>query len=322
MKKFVIILFSLVLILFTACTDSTPVDDYKLSVSAPSGAPGLALANMYNDNSDLYTFSMNKDAQALSSLFASKESDVIVAPINLGATMYNKNQNYQLCASVTFGNLYLISGRSDFDSISDLKGQKVTFFGSGTINQYIVERVLTENNITITTNENPSADEVSITYLGSTALTAQAYMASKEGIYLVAEPAVSNLKSKDTANVLKTISIQDEYKALTNQSYIQAACFIKKDTITNHKTVVDTFLGNLEASVNAASSNPTKTAEYAEALELGATKEVFELAIPKCGIGFVKGSSNKALVDELFSTAAALAFCGGVLPNEGFYYQA
>lgn len=319
MKSFFVLILSILVMLVSSCMDTKETDDYKLSVSGPSGAPSLALASMCKSQSDLYSFSLNKDAQALRAEFLANEVDVIVAPINLGATLYNNNQNYKLAASVTFGNLYLVSTDSAFDSVSDLIGKEVTFFGQGTINQHIVETVLSHNNVVVNTDDTLDfSKEVNITYVGSTQLTAQAFMANNTGIYLIAEPALSNLKSK--VNNIKTISIQDEYKKATDNDYIQAACFINKNTIENHKSVVDTFINNLEDSINMALDNPAKVATYASELELGATKEVFEAAIPNCGLGFVKGIANKSLLDTLFTNA--LSYCGGKLPDEGFYYQA
>ena len=61
-------------------------------------------------------------------LFANKSSDVIIAPINLGAKLYTVNEEYKLAAVLTWGNLYFASVKKDF-VITDMNDADVTFFG-------------------------------------------------------------------------------------------------------------------------------------------------------------------------------------------------
>lgn len=303
MKKLKLFLLSLLF----AVTSCGPKDDYKLTIVSPSGAPAIAIADLAYNNDDEYTYELNKDATILAASFIGNKADVIIAPINLGATMYNKNGNYLLAAMLTWGNLYFASRIENF-TLETMNDKDVVFFGQGTINQYVVESVLNYNNI----------EPKSITYLAATNLTQSQLIANENTIALVAEPALSVAKNK--VEGITSISVQELYSEMTNKgSYPQAGCFVRKQTVEEHKEVVDYFIRNLEKSANKTSSKTEEIAGYAEELQFGGTKAVLTNAIPNCNIDFVKAVDSKAQVETLF--ANALNYCGGKLPDEGFYYK-
>ena len=282
-------------------------DDYKLTIVSPSGAPAIAIADLAYNYKDQYNFELNKEATILQQSFLGNELDVIIAPINLGATMYNKNGNYQLASMLTWGNLYFASRIENF-TLESMNDQDVVFFGQGTINQYVVESILEYNNI----------EPKSISYLGSTSLTQGQLISDENTIALVAEPALSVAKNK--VQGITSISVQELYAEMTNKgSYPQAGCFIRKNTIKEHKEVVDNFIVNLENSANKTTTNTEEISGYAQELQFGGTKAVLTNAIPNCNIDFVKAIDCKTQVETLF--ANALNYCGGKLPDEGFYYQ-
>ena len=303
MKKIKFLLLSLLLTL-TSCG---PKDDYKLTIVSPSGAPAIAIADLAYNSSEEYNFELNKDATILQASFIGNQTDVIIAPINLGATMYNKNGNYLLAAMLTWGNLYFASRIENF-TLETMNDKDVVFFGQGTINQYVVESVLDYKNI----------EPKSITYLAATNLTQAQLISNENTIALVAEPALSVAKNKIEG--ITSISVQDLYAEMTNSgSYPQAGCFVRKQTIEEHKGVVDTFIKKLESSANKTAKKTEEIAGYAEELQFGGTKAVLTNAIPNCNIDFVKAVDSKTQVETLF--ANALNYCGGKLPDENFYYK-
>lgn len=305
MKRFLSVLSVLLFLIVLASCGSK--DDYKLSIITPSGAPAIGIADIAYNQKEEYDLEMNKTADVLQASFLAQDKDVIIAPINLGATMYNKTGNYVLASVITWGNLYIASRLENF-TIQSLTDKDVVFFGQKTINQYIVEKVLEYNNV----------KPANITYLADTKLTQAQLISNPEAIALVAEPVLSVAKSK--VDNITAISVQDLYSEMTNSgSYPQAACFIKKTTIEEHKKVVKNFLDNLEESVNKVSADTSTIAGYAEELEMGGTKVVLEKAIPNSNIMFKTAVDSKEQIEALFTNA--LSYCGGKLPDEEFYYQ-
>ena len=303
MKKIKLLLLTLLLSL-TSCGQK---DDYKLTIVSPSGAPAISIADLAYNQKDEYNFVLNKTPDILQASFLGNETDIILAPINMGATMYNKTGNYVLGAMVTWGNLYFASRIENF-TLETMNDKDVVFFGEGTINQYVVESVLTYNNIT----------PKSITYLGATNLTQGQLIANENTIALVAEPALSVAKSK--VEGITSISVQDLYASMTNStSYPQAGCFIRKQTIEEHKNVVDSFLKDLKDSCTKVNKDVSTIAQYSEELEFGGTKAVLENAIPNSNINFVKAKDSQEQINTLFKDA--LKYCGGKLPDDNFYYK-
>ena len=303
MKKIKLLLLTLLLSL-TSCGQK---DDYKLTIVSPSGAPAISIADLEYNQKDEYNFVLNKTPDILQASFLGNETDIILAPINMGATMYNKTGNYVLGAMVTWGNLYFASRIENF-TLETMNDKDVVFFGEGTINQYVVESVLTYNNIT----------PKSITYLGATNLTQGQLIANENTIALVAEPALSVAKSK--VKGITSISVQDLYASMTNStSYPQAGCFIRKQTIEEHKNVVDSFLKDLKDSCTKVNKDVSTIAQYSEELEFGGTKAVLENAIPNSNINFVKAKDSQEQINTLFKDA--LKYCGGKLPDDNFYYK-
>lgn len=303
MKKLFSFLFVVVLMLTTSCSKK---DDYKMSIAAPSGAPAISIAEMCYNQKDNYDFQINKTADVLQSMFLSAEADVIIAPINLGATMYNKNGNYVLASVLTWGNLFFASQITNFQ-LSDMNGKDVIFFGQNTINQYIVDLVLEHNDINVN----------NITYLADTKLTQAQLISNKDAIVLVAEPALSVAKMK--VDGINSISVQELYSQMNDTgSYPQAGCFLKKTTIDNHKKLVENFIDDLNYSVEKVSTDINTIAGYAEELNMGGTQQVLEKAILNCNIAYKSAKESKIQIEALFNNA--LKYCGGKLPDDEFYY--
>lgn len=301
MKKLLVFFTALITMLCVSCKK----DDYKLNVIAPSGAPGVALAELATNHSEDYNIELNKTADVLKAAFTAAEADVIIAPINLGVTFYNKTSNYQIASVLTWGNLYFAKQGASL-TIEDLNGKDLILFGEGTINDVIVKKVLADNNITLGEGT---------TYLADTQKTNAQLISNPDAIVLVAEPILSAAKMQKE---IATLSVQDLYSEDGGLSYPQAACFIKKDTIDNHKKVVDKFIDELKESADLCESNASQAAQYAAALELGKAP-ILTNALPNCNISFKKAIDVKSAIEKVVNLK--LAMFGGKLPTDEFYYE-
>ena len=129
MKKFIkTLLITTSIFALGACNQNTNSsqtvsnqEKHKISLIAPEGTPSLALANFYEDNKDSYTtFDIKSGSDPLLAAFTSASYDVIVAPTNLGAKLYNENKaDYVLYQTIVWGNLYLVSSEN-ISSFTDI----------------------------------------------------------------------------------------------------------------------------------------------------------------------------------------------------------
>ncbi len=305
MKKILLcMLFLIICVCFTSCKKEEK-DDYRLSIISPNGAPGVALADMAHTDAEEYSFEFNKTPQALQASFVAKDVDVIIAPINLGATLYTKSPNYVLASVITWGNLFFASQKENF-TIDDLKGENVTFFGEGTINDVVVQYILKNKNITA----NPA-------YVADTSLTSQKLVSDANAVVLIAEPSLSAAKMQKQN--IQSISVQDLYKEVSgSNSYPQAGCFINVDTIVDHKKVVREFLKDLEESCRETKEDTKEVSEYAVELGLFANAKVLEAAIPNSNIQYVKAMTAKSDIEKMVAIQPKLF--GGANPVDEFYY--
>ena len=137
-------MFLSVLLTLCAIAPISADDTYSVKVSAPNGAPALAVATLAVEDPDSYTFVA---ADTIAAEFANKTADFIIAPINAGAKLYKAGKSdYKLAAVVTWGNLYIASQKSDF-ALEDINGAAITLFGENTINASVVLYALAQNGL-------------------------------------------------------------------------------------------------------------------------------------------------------------------------------
>ena len=140
----------------TAKTQTAEKDDYVLKVSTPNGAPLMAIAGA-KDDVDLKLIA---DTKNLPSIFQANTEDIIVAPINVGAMLYNNNKSkYKLASVVTWGNTYFASAKENF-KLDDINDNKLTLFGKNSINVALAQYVLKQKNITPSEITYPEEDVV------------------------------------------------------------------------------------------------------------------------------------------------------------------
>ena len=75
MKKTLLLTLSILFAIFTAGAE----DAYRVKVSSPNGAPGIALALLAEKNPQDYTYVA---AETIAAEFANKKADFIIAPIS------------------------------------------------------------------------------------------------------------------------------------------------------------------------------------------------------------------------------------------------
>ncbi len=332
MKKFLFLFLTIILALqVVGCTKSNdkeqpddgnntekPIDEIKgtIKIIAPTGAPSLSHLKIVNDAAALdytignykITFETANGAQGVQAAITSKSHDVIVSPINLGIKLYKSNKTYKYLANVTDGNLFFAS--TSPITIEDLKTKDLVFFGQGTINEAIVNKVLSYNEI----------NRTDIQYLADTNTTQQQLVAdaNPNTIYLVAEPVLSAAKKKlsSQGKTVYTLDVQKLFnEASSGMNFLQAGVFVKSDIDSEFVT---TYLKALEESINYVNQNVDEAAKLAQSLNLNLPAEaVLKVAIPGCNLHFRKSNEIKDSVNALVNLNPTLF--GGEVDSEIYY---
>lgn len=111
--------------IFQTSTYEETEDISSLKILSPTGAPSIALYN-YATSENFVT--SNNPQTGVMSQFDNDNYDIIIAPSHGGLNkVVKQNANYQIAATITFGNLYIVSTGRDEDATLN-EGDKVLYF--------------------------------------------------------------------------------------------------------------------------------------------------------------------------------------------------
>ena len=312
MKKILLTLFILLsLLAFSACKAQEEESLREVSVIMPTGTPALGLATYANTASKDGSAKVEVvgGADLLKTAFINKTHDIIVAPVNLGAMMYNTYESYVLYKAFVWGNLYLVS-KNTLTGINDLNGKTVVVFGQNSTPDIVFRAILASY----------SDVSLNIEYTDDVSSANTMLVSGKAEYIISAEPSLTKIKGKLAG--ASVIDLQEEWKKLSgSSSYPQAGIFVNKEVL-NDKSVVKA-LEKMTESVKDANKNPSKCAENAVELHESfatLTKEVLEASIPNCHFDILE--SDKDAVNFYLQKMIDLGFSkqvGGKLPSEGFF---
>ena len=299
-----VILFSM--LLMVGCIDDS---SKKVSVIVPTGTPSLGIANVLNDKT-LVDANIVSGSDPLIAAFTNASYDVVVAPVNLGAKLYNSNENfsYILYKTIVWGNYYLVSNE-EIETLENLEGKTVLVFGMNSTPDVVLRTLISAKNI-----------NVNLEYVDDVT-TANSYLLSgKADIIVSAEPSLTKISANKNFYIL---DLQKQWQQLTGRySLPQAGIFIKK-TIKDEK-YLKTVLDKMIESVQMASTKPNVLVANAINVDENLAKigeETLQKAIGNCNLRVEE--TDKEAIEFYFSQVIQLgigATVGGKLPDEGFYY--
>lgn len=289
------------------CQTETTEAETILSVMVPSGSPALSQIYLQADLAH-YDVDVVNGSDPLVAAFASGSHDVIFAPTNLGAKLYNAGgSSYRFGGTVVWGNYYLVGkGHAVFD-LASMDGKSVMVFGQNQTSDIILRYLFSENAILAT-----------LTYVDSVATATAQFLADPSLIILTAEPSLSTLSASVVD--LQVIDLQDEYsKVAGTDSYPQAGFFFKDGIDASS---AERFFEDLSDSVHSVNENPQEAAENAVSLGYSFTVPVLVSAIPNSHLAAVSAADSRVDVESYFTMILSMngGLVGNRLPDDDFYF--
>jgi ABC-type nitrate/sulfonate/bicarbonate transport systems, periplasmic components len=294
------------MLFITGCIDDS---SKKVSVIVPTGTPSLGIANVLNDKT-LVDANIVSGSDPLIAAFTNTSYDVVVAPVNLGAKLYNANENfsYILYKTIVWGNYYLVSNE-EIATLESLEGKTVLVFGKNSTPDVVLRTLISAKNI-----------NVNLEYVDDVA-TANSYLLSgKADIIVSAEPSLTKMSANKN---FYTLDLQKQWQQLTGSySLPQAGIFIKKDS--KDEKYLKTVLDKMIESVQMAQTKPNVLIASAVSVDENLAKigeETLQKAIGNCNLRVEE--TDKEAIEFYFSQVIQLgigATVGGKLPDEAFYY--
>ena len=303
--------------LLTACNKDDNKgngNDVTLTFAAPEGTPALAIARLITDNKSISGKNVNYKIVNPSNIAKEMQaglSDLVIMPVNAGATLINKGADYKLVSVAVDGSLYLV-GKSETATtatttltIDDIKGKKIACIGQQGVPGLVFRYILKENNISIVDDvKNLNDTNVYVQY-ASDGTQARAAVENKSVDYaVVGEPAATTFKIKFGFNA--QMELQEEYKKVSGkETYPQAGIFVKS-SLASDAAFMDALFAALKASKEWVKNNPQSVNDFmkANAYESAAFPAP---SIAKCNVNAEKLTAEKK--------AEILAFLKNLAPG-------
>ena len=287
--------------LLTACNKDDNKgngNDVTLTFAAPEGTPALAIARLITDNKSISGKNVNYKIVNPSNIAKEMQaglSDLVIMPVNAGATLINKGADYKLVSVAVDGSLYLVGKNIDEAAktltIDDIKGKKIACIGQQGVPWLVFRYILKENNINIVDSpENVSENSVYVQYAGDGLQAKTAVENGSVDYAVVGEPAATTFKIKFGFNA--QMDLQAEYKKVSGkETYPQAGIFVKS-SLASDAAFTDALFAALKASKEWVKNNPQSVNDFmkANAYESAAFPAP---SIAKCNVNAEKLTAEK-----------------------------
>ncbi len=282
-----------------------------LKVAAPAGAPAVSLfAHLDEKNVEI-----NAANAVQAYLTDSSDKDIVILPTNYGIKqIVSAGVNFQIAATVTFGNFFLLSTGLDDDGVLN-ENDKVMAFQQNGVGGKIFQYVYGDLNL-------------DVTYVGDVSEVKDAIFEVNGNAFnydyaLLAQPVVNAVLSKKS-NYKIYANIQEKYQTKSGGKEItQASIFVKKSA--NKEKVVE-VLNILKEDIAQLLDDTSFIVEETNGLDnefvtgkLSGTAEVIKKLLDdgnQLGIGYKDAYGNKASIDAFIQTL------GMAETSEEIYFRA
>ena len=304
MKKYLSLI--AVALALTACNTNSSnqgtgeFDRTSLSIIAPTGAPALAFYN-YSGSERFETNS--NPAEGIIPQMVTGQKDVVVLPTNAGMqAILNKKAEYQIAATITFGNFYLVSMNNDTNKTLDAD-DTILLFQKGNVPDKVFHYVYGDD-------YNSNIHYVSAVSDAAAAVNAGFFADAETGnnivpnYVLLAQPVLTTVLNKNADKGYAVYAdMQAKYKEKSNnQALFQASVFVKKSL---DRKVVTSFLDSLKTDIDAAIKNPEVIQEALKDAQDAQTVYGIAPAMATTvtknnngmGLGFERAINNKEAVE-------------------------
>ena len=292
-------------------------DRSTLSVITPTGAPALAFYKYAN----LENFETNSNpSEGIIPQMVTGQKDVVVLPTNAGMqAIINRKAEYQLAATITFGNFYLISMNNDDNNTLDAS-DTILLFQKNNVPDKVFHYVYGND-------YNANIHYVNAVSDAAAAVNAGFFTDAETGTNVVpnyvmlAQPVLTTVLNKNADKGYAVYAdMQAKYKEKSeDKALFQASVFIKKSV--NRNTAMK-FLTSLKGDIDEAIKNPDvindSLKDVAEAQTVYGIAPAMATTVTKnnngMGLGFERAINNKAAVEEFLKLFGIEGF------NEEIYF--
>lgn len=325
MKKTFSLLLSLLLLLLccTACSPKPlPEERTAVRIAGMKGPTSMGMVGLMDESEkgqteNTYEFSVVAGADEITPKLIRGELDIAALPANVASVLYNNTEGrISVLAVNTLGVLYIVQKGETLSSLSDLKGKTVYATGKGTVPEYNLRYLLSQNGL------DPEKD-VTIEWKSEPTEVVAALKSAESGIAMLPQPFVTvALGSVEGLAIAFDLTAEWE-KSSSGSSLVTGVLAIRTDFAKEHPEEVKTFLEEYRRSLELTRSDPDGASALIEKYGI-VNAAVAKKALPYCNLTLLTGSEMKQALSGylavLFDGNAAAV--GGALPKDDFYCAA
>ena len=323
MKKILTLglILAMALTMFTACSSEEVPSTVSqtVNIAALNGPTGMAMVDLM-DMEDKYAITTYQAPTDITAKIINGEVDVAAVPSNLAAVLYNKTEGDIVAVSpIALGMLQILGNNADVQEVSDLAGKTIIASGQGGTPEYVLQKVLQDNGLTIYEDVNvqwvANHSEVNIQLL------------SQEGtIAMIPEPFVSTALAQGQEGVTKLFDLNELWEEATGQQLPMGVLVATRSFAEDRSDDLKVLLSDLQASVDYVNDSPAEAAKAIVEHGFIGDEAIAEAAIPNCHIVLYTGDNAAEGIEMLKTFNQTLydmdpASVGGALPDENLYYQ-
>lgn len=264
-----------------------------------------------------YEFSMMTAADEILPLMIKGEMDIALLPANVASVLYNKtNGGISVIDINTLGVLYMVSGDSSIDEITDLKDKTIYLTGKGTTPDYVLHYILTENGFT--------ESDYTLEYKSEATEVAAVLAENPDAIGLLPQPFVTAACAQNEA-LSVVLDMNEQWAAVQGEGgsrLVTGVTVVRNEFLEENEKAVKNFLAEHEESTKNINEDVEHGASLAVEAGIIAKEPIAKKAIPNCNITYIDGEEMKqalsGYLNVLFEQDASSV--GGALPADDFYY--
>lgn len=323
MKKILTLglILAMALTMFTACSSEEVPSTVSqtVNIAALNGPTGMAMVDLM-DMEDKYAITTYQAPTDITAKIINGEVDVAAVPSNLAAVLYNKTDGDIVAVSpIALGMLQILGNNADVQEVSDLAGKTIIASGQGGTPEYVLQKVLQDNGLTI-------YEDVNVQWVANHSEVNTQLLSQEGTIAMIPEPFVSTALAQGQEGVTKLFDLNELWEEATGQQLPMGVLVATRSFAEDRSDDLKVLLSDLQASVDYVNDSPAEAAKAIVEHGFIGDEAIAEAAIPNCHIVLYTGDNAAEGIEMLKTFNQTLydmdpASVGGALPDENLYYQ-
>ena len=323
MKKILTLglILAMALTMFTACSSEEVPSTVSqtVNIAALNGPTGMAMVDLM-DMEDKYAITTYQAPTDITAKIINGEVDVAAVPSNLAAVLYNKTEGDIVAVSpIALGMLQILGNNADVQEVSDLAGKTIIASGQGGTPEYVLQKVLQDNGLTI-------YEDVNVQWVANHSEVNTQLLSQEGTIAMIPEPFVSTALAQGQEGVTKLFDLNELWEEATGQQLPMGVLVATRSFAEDRSDDLKVLLSDLQASVDYVNDSPAEAAKAIVEHGFIGDEAIAAAAIPNCHIVLYTGDNAAEGIEMLKTFNQTLydmdpASVGGALPDENLYYQ-